>query len=70
MPSWRTAELVKRKNNFTYCFTLPIYEDVLGSAGIDEQFLISALDGGEWSPSHPGLFTPGNAPIQLLEKLT
>jgi hypothetical protein len=23
------------------------------------EFLISALDGGEWSASHPGRFTPG-----------
>jgi hypothetical protein len=25
-------------------------------------FLISALDGGEWSASRPGRFTPGKGP--------
>jgi hypothetical protein len=35
------------------------YEDVWGSGGIVHLFLISALDGGEWSLSHPGWFTNG-----------
>jgi hypothetical protein len=33
---------------------VPCYEDVWGSGGIAPTFLISALDGGEWSASHPG----------------
>jgi hypothetical protein len=31
----------------------------MGSGGIAPPFLISALDGGEWSDSSPGRFTPG-----------
>jgi hypothetical protein len=30
-----------------------------GTGGIAPPFLISALDGGECSASHPGRFTPG-----------
>jgi hypothetical protein len=30
----------------------------MGSGGIAPLFLTSALDGGEWSASHPGRFTP------------
>jgi hypothetical protein len=30
-----------------------------GSGGIAPPFLTSALDGGEWSGSHPGRFIPG-----------
>jgi hypothetical protein len=30
-----------------------------GSGGIAPSFLTSALDGGQWSASHPGRFTPG-----------
>jgi hypothetical protein len=38
------------------CFNLaPCHEGVLGSEDI---VLISALDGGEWSASRPGRFTP------------
>jgi hypothetical protein len=33
--------------------------DVWGSEGIASAFATSALDGGEWSVSHSGLFTPG-----------
>jgi hypothetical protein len=29
-----------------------------GSGGIDYSFLTSTLDGGEWSASRPGRFTP------------
>jgi hypothetical protein len=29
-----------------------------GSGGIAPHFLTSALDGGEWSASRPGRFTP------------
>jgi hypothetical protein len=35
----------------------PRYEGLLGSGGIAPRILISALDGGEWSASHPGSFT-------------
>jgi hypothetical protein len=31
----------------------------MGSGGIAPPFLTSALDGGEWSASLPGRFTPG-----------
>jgi hypothetical protein len=31
----------------------------MGSGGIVPQFLTLALDGGEWSVSRPGRFTPG-----------
>jgi hypothetical protein len=31
----------------------------MGSGCIDHIFLMSALAGGEWSASRPGLFTPG-----------
>jgi hypothetical protein len=35
----------------------------MGSGGIVPPFVTLALDGGEWSPSGPGRFTPGeNAP--------
>jgi hypothetical protein len=36
----------------------PRHEDVWGSAGIAAHILTLALDGGEWSASHPGRFTP------------
>jgi hypothetical protein len=35
------------------------HEDVWGSGGAVPPFLALALDGGEWSPSRPGLFNPG-----------
>jgi hypothetical protein len=31
----------------------------MGIGGVGPPFLPSALDGGEWSASHPGLFTSG-----------
>jgi hypothetical protein len=38
----------------------PRYEDMWGKGGIaPPTFLISALDGGEWSASHPDRFTLG-----------
>jgi hypothetical protein len=37
----------------------PRHEDVWGTGGIAPSFLTSALDGGEWSASNPGRFTPG-----------
>jgi hypothetical protein len=36
----------------------PHRENILGSGGIAPPFLISAQDGGEWSPSRPRHFTP------------
>jgi hypothetical protein len=35
------------------------HEDIWGTGGIPLSFLTSALDGGEWSASHPCRFTPG-----------
>jgi hypothetical protein len=37
----------------------PHHEDVCWSGDIVPPFLILALDGGEWSASRPGHFTPG-----------
>jgi hypothetical protein len=34
------------------------HDDLWGSGGIAPSFLTSALDGGEWSLSRPGRFTP------------
>jgi hypothetical protein len=34
------------------------HEDVLGSGGIAPTFLTLAIDGGEWSATHPCHFTP------------
>jgi hypothetical protein len=34
-------------------------ENIWGSGDTASQFLTSALDGGGWSTSHPGHFTPG-----------
>jgi hypothetical protein len=35
------------------------HEDVWRSGGVAPPFLTLALDGGEWSASHPGRFTSG-----------
>jgi hypothetical protein len=41
------------------CFNwAPRHEGVLGNGGIAPLTLTSALDGGEWSASRPGRFTP------------
>jgi hypothetical protein len=37
----------------------PRHDDTWGTGGITPPFLTSALDGGEWSASRPGRFTPG-----------
>jgi hypothetical protein len=37
----------------------PSHEEVWRSGGIAPPLLTSALDGGEWSDSRPGRFTPG-----------
>jgi hypothetical protein len=34
-----------------------------GSGGMTTHSLTSALDGGEWSASRPGRFTPGEKPL-------
>jgi hypothetical protein len=39
--------------------TALLHEDVWDSGDIAPPFLTSALDGGEWSASFPGRFTPG-----------
>jgi hypothetical protein len=39
------------------------HEDIWGSGGIAPPFLTSALDGGEWSTSHPCCFTPGETAL-------
>jgi hypothetical protein len=36
------------------------HEDTRGSGGILPLFLTSAVDGGEWSPSLPKSFNPGD----------
>jgi hypothetical protein len=36
-----------------------VREDIRGRGGIAPIFLTSELDGGEWSVSGPGSFTPG-----------
>jgi hypothetical protein len=41
---------------------LPGYGDAWVSEDRAPPFLTSALDGGEWSPSHPGCVTPGRDP--------
>jgi hypothetical protein len=50
---------VKVKVHLSLC-----HEDKLGSGGIAPPFLTLALDGGEWSASHPCRFTPAEtAPL-------
>jgi hypothetical protein len=47
----------------------PRHEDIWGSVGIAPPFLISALDGGQWSDSHPGLLIPhGKNPLNQLDR--
>jgi hypothetical protein len=49
----------EKRVKLSLCLTnyAPRHGDVWGSGGIDPLFLTSALDGGEWSASHPGRFT-------------
>jgi hypothetical protein len=42
----------------TRIYTFTPHEAVWGSGGIALPILTSALDGGEWSASRPGRFTP------------
>jgi hypothetical protein len=44
------------------------HEDVWGSGGIAPSCFASALDGGEWAPSPPGLFTSAEMPRYPLER--
>jgi hypothetical protein len=39
-----------------------------GSGDITPLFLTSALEGGEWSASRPGRFTPGKSPRYPLDR--
>jgi hypothetical protein len=50
----------KKKVKLPVCLIkqTPSHEDVWDSSGIAALFLISALDGGEWSASCPCCFTP------------
>jgi hypothetical protein len=50
--------------NYALC-----HEDIWRSGGISPPFLTSALDGGEWSASRPGRFTPwGKSPLYPLDR--
>jgi hypothetical protein len=66
---WLSPDSVKGKKVMSLCLTkyhamkmypalneAPCYEDRLGKR---DTFLALALDGGEWSTSHNGCFTPG-----------
>jgi hypothetical protein len=44
----------------------PLHKDVWGSVGIVPTFLTSALDGGEWSVSRRGRFTPGRESVVFI----
>jgi hypothetical protein len=47
----------------------PRHENVSGSGDIAPLFLTSALDGGKWSASRPGRFTPGKrSPVRIVEE--
>jgi hypothetical protein len=50
----------RQKVKLSLCFFkwTPCYEGVLGGGGIVSCILTLALDGGEWSASRPGRFTP------------
>jgi hypothetical protein len=56
--------MVKVEVNLSLCLiTYALcHEDIWESGGIAPPFLTSALDGGEWSTSHPGHFTPRGGP--------
>jgi hypothetical protein len=59
-------EGVKVNVMFPMCLVndAPCHEDIRGSGVIAPLFLTSALDGGEWSTSHPGHFTPPPPPLR------
>jgi hypothetical protein len=49
----------KVKLKLSLCLIKHCHEYIWGSGGIGPPFLTSALDGGEWSASRPGVFIPG-----------
>jgi hypothetical protein len=60
------VKLVKVKLSLQLIHFSPYHEDFWGSGHIVPTFLTSTLDGGEWSASRPGLFTPGeNTPVSI-----
>jgi hypothetical protein len=58
-PNWGCSAKKKGINLSLWLINkAPLYEDACGSGGIASQFLTSARDGGKYSASHPGHFTP------------
>jgi hypothetical protein len=57
--SYSLAAEVKVKLSLCLLNEVLSHEDVWGSGGIAPPFLISALDGGEWSAWRPGCFNRG-----------
>jgi hypothetical protein len=55
---WTTFLLWKFRLFVRFFNQAPCHEGILGSKGIAPRILTSALDGGEWSASRPGCFTP------------
>jgi hypothetical protein len=54
--SWRCAQFKEKQGgNFTFTF---YHEDIFGNGGIASRIVNLAVDGGEWSASRPGRFTP------------
>jgi hypothetical protein len=57
-------ELNVLRQTATFFNVAPRHEGVLGEWRYSATHsLTSALDGGEWSPSRPGRFTPGKEPL-------
>jgi hypothetical protein len=63
-------ELAKKKVKLSLCLIsyALCHEDVSGNGGIAPPFLTSVLDGGEWSASRLGRFTPGKIPKYPLDR--
>jgi hypothetical protein len=53
--------MVKVKLSLALINYAPRLEDVWGSGGMAHLFLTLAPDGGKWSPSYRGRFTPGKS---------
>jgi hypothetical protein len=49
-----TVDIIIKKGK-----VVPRHEDICGSGGIVPPFSTSTPEGGEWSASGPGRFTPG-----------
>jgi hypothetical protein len=63
------SEQQKKKANLSLCLISKRHDDVWGSEDIVPPFLISALDGGEWSASRLARFTSGErSPWYALDK--